>query len=78
MNSDDHVAYSLRYRRECISQYVIYWDTMGYIIRAFNTDTDTEVERGTPDRFKMQHVMLLVREKEYQRRYLLEKSNTDI
>ena len=64
MNTEDHTLLALKYRRECIPLYILYWDTTGYIIRAFNTHTGNEVKVGSPERALMNHTLRVEREKQ--------------
>ena len=67
MSPEDHTALSLKYKRECIPLYILYWDTTGYIIHAFNTHTGDEVRVGSPERALMSYTLRRVRTEEEQR-----------
>ena len=64
MTDEDHLVLSLKYKRECIPLYILYWNTTGYIKHAFNTHTQEELSAGSPEWALMTYRLRVEREKQ--------------
>lgn len=62
MIDEDHTLLSLKYTKEHIPGYILYWDTAGHIACAFSKCGD-EIKHGTPERALMQCILYLGRQK---------------